>query len=47
MGVDGWPNKRMQLTKLRAAPVPQAEVPACAPAGGTDRGHRFVADPQC
>jgi len=27
------PNKRMQLTKLRAAPVWQAEVPPCAPAG--------------
>jgi hypothetical protein len=26
-------NKRMQLTKLRAAPVWQAEVPPCAPAG--------------
>jgi len=25
------PNKRMQLTKLRAAPVRQAEVPPCAP----------------
>ena len=32
------PNKRMQLTKLRAAPVLQAEVPPCAPAGGTDGG---------
>jgi hypothetical protein len=31
-------NKRMQLTKLRAAPVRQAEVPPCAPAGGTDGG---------
>jgi hypothetical protein len=28
----------MQLTKLRAAPVRQAEVPPCAPAGGTDGG---------
>jgi hypothetical protein len=28
----------MQLTKLRAAPVWQAEVPPCAPAGGTDGG---------
>jgi hypothetical protein len=27
------PNKRMQLTKLRAAPVLRAEVPPCAPAG--------------
>ena len=27
-------NKRMQLTKLRAAPVLQAEVPPCAPAAG-------------
>jgi len=26
-------SKRMQLTKLRAAPVRQAEVPPCAPAG--------------
>ena len=32
------PNKRMQLTKLRAAPVRQAEVPPCAPAGETDGG---------
>jgi hypothetical protein len=32
------PNKRMQLTKLRAAPVWQAEVPPCAPAGGMDGG---------
>ena len=31
-------NKRMQLTKLRAAPVLQAEVPPCAPAAGTDGG---------
>ena len=31
-------NKRMQLTKLRAAPVRQAEVPPCAPAGETDGG---------
>ena len=31
-------NKRMQLTKLRAAPVWQAEVPPCAPAAGTDGG---------
>jgi hypothetical protein len=31
-------NKRMQLTKLRAAPVRRAEVPPCAPAGGTDGG---------
>jgi hypothetical protein len=31
-------NKRMQLTKLRAAPVLQAEVPPCAPAGETDGG---------
>ena len=29
-------NKRMQLTKLRAAPVLQAEVPPCAPAGEMD-----------
>jgi len=32
----GLPNKRMQLTKLRAAPVLQAEVPPCAPAGQLD-----------
>jgi hypothetical protein len=31
-------NKRMQLTKLRAAPVLQAEVPPCAPAGRMDGG---------
>jgi hypothetical protein len=30
------PNKRMQLTKLRAAPVWRAEVPPCAPAGQMD-----------
>ena len=29
-------NKRMQLTKLRAAPVLRAEVPPCAPAGWMD-----------
>jgi CheY-like chemotaxis protein len=34
----GRPNKRMQLTKLRAAPVRQAQVPPCAPAGHTDGG---------
>jgi hypothetical protein len=28
----------MQLTKLRAAPVLQAEVPPCAPAGRMDGG---------
>jgi len=28
----------MQLTKLRATPVRQAEVPPCAPAGGMDGG---------
>jgi hypothetical protein len=32
------PNKRMQLTKLRAAPVLRAEVPPCAPAGGMGGG---------
>jgi hypothetical protein len=31
-------NKRMQLTKLRAAPVLRAEVPPCAPAGDMDGG---------
>jgi hypothetical protein len=35
---DDAPNERMQLTKLRAAPVLQAEVPPCAPAGETDGG---------
>ena len=34
----GRPNKRMQLTKLRAAPVRRAEVPPCAPAGEMDGG---------
>ena len=32
------PNKRMQLTKLRAAPERQDKVPPCAPAGQTDGG---------
>jgi hypothetical protein len=32
------PNNAMQLTKLRAAPVLQAEVPPCAPAGKMDGG---------
>ena len=31
-------NKRMQLTKLRAAPEWQAEVPPSAPAGEMDGG---------
>ena len=31
-------NNAMQLTKLRAAPVLQAEVPPCAPAGRMDGG---------
>ncbi len=34
----GLPNKRMQLTKLRAAPVLRAEVPPCAPAVQLDGG---------
>jgi hypothetical protein len=34
----GQPNKAMQLTKLTAAPVLQAEVPPCAPAGRMDAG---------
>ena len=34
----GPSNKRMQLTKRRAAPVLQAEVPPCAPAGQLDGG---------
>jgi len=32
------PNKRMQLTKLRAAPVRQDKVPPCAPDGQPDGG---------
>jgi hypothetical protein len=32
------PNKRMQLTKLRAAPERQDKVPPCAPAGDMDGG---------
>jgi len=32
------PNKRLQLTRRRAAPVPHAEVPPCAPAGEMDGG---------
>ena len=32
------PNKRMQLTKLRAAPERQDKVPPCAPAGEMDGG---------
>jgi len=32
------PNKRMQLTKLRAAPERQDKVPPCAPAGRMDGG---------
>jgi hypothetical protein len=32
------PNKRMQLTKLRAAPERPHKVPPCAPAGMTDGG---------
>ncbi len=34
----GPPNKRMQLTKLRAAPERQDKVPPCAPAGRMDGG---------
>jgi hypothetical protein len=30
------PNKRMQLTKLRAAPERQGKVPPCAPVGKAD-----------
>jgi len=36
--IEKLPNKRMQLTKLRAAPVRRAEVPPCAPAGRMDGG---------
>jgi hypothetical protein len=32
------PNKRMQLTKLRAAPERPDKVPPCAPAGQIDGG---------
>ena len=32
------PNKRMQLTKLRAALERQDKVPPCAPAGEIDGG---------
>jgi hypothetical protein len=32
------PNNAMQLTKLRAAPVLQVEVPPCAPAVEMDGG---------
>jgi hypothetical protein len=32
------PNKRMQLTKLRAAPERHDKVPPCAPAAGMDGG---------
>jgi len=35
---NGRPNKRIQLTKLRAAPERQGKVPPCAPAGETDGG---------
>ena len=38
MGAAPAPNKRMQLTRLRAAPVWRAEVPPCAPAGELDGG---------
>jgi hypothetical protein len=31
-------NRRMQLTKLRAAPERQDKVAPCAPAGETDGG---------
>ena len=44
--VSGLPIKRMQLTKLRAAPVLQAEVPFCS-APVTRTAHRFAADPRC
>ena len=37
-GMTRQPNKRMQLTKLRAAPERQDKVPPCAPAGQTDGG---------
>jgi hypothetical protein len=36
--MSGPANKRMQLTKLRAAPERQDKVPPCAPAGGMDGG---------
>jgi hypothetical protein len=34
----GPPNKRMQLTKLRAAPERQDKVPPCARAASMDAG---------
>ena len=37
-GVTTESNKRMQLTKLRAAPERQDKVPPCAPAGRMDGG---------
>jgi hypothetical protein len=37
-GIIELPNKRMQLTKLRAAPERQDKVPPCAPAGEMDGG---------
>jgi hypothetical protein len=37
-GAAKTPNKRMQLTKLRAAPERQEKVPPCAPAGQMDGG---------
>ena len=36
--MSGQPNKGMKLTKLRTAPVRQAEVPSCARAGQLDAG---------
>jgi hypothetical protein len=38
LGNAKWPEKRMQLTKLRAAPERQDKVLPCAPAGQLDAG---------
>jgi hypothetical protein len=46
-GMTRQPNKRMQLTKLRAAPVLQAGGAALCPRRPDGRGHRFAADPGC
>jgi hypothetical protein len=37
-GIGRPANKRTQLTRLRAAPVRQAELPLCAPADKMDGG---------
>jgi hypothetical protein len=37
----------MRLTKLGAAPVRQAKVPPCAPAGELDGGAASAAEREC